>query len=176
MSRLRHLGWDQCSPGLPSRPLESCHHQRLKALCGVLVYPTGAATELLDGTLELGHCTRLFTKSFSPSPPGLYPGLVGVVGVGKRSIVTSKNLVDGGGNFGKRVRLRRKTRPSFPSSWQSGARAFNAEAMEKIAPPLTPQDQGERWAWLAIIFFLDLGLGEVLLRGTPGICPRRQQA
>ena len=30
LSRLRHLGWNQCS----SRPLESCHHQCLKAVCG----------------------------------------------------------------------------------------------------------------------------------------------
>ena len=29
MSRLRHLGWSQCSHGLSSRPLESCHHQCL---------------------------------------------------------------------------------------------------------------------------------------------------
>ena len=34
-SRLRHLGWNQCSHGLSSRPLESCHHQCLKAVCGV---------------------------------------------------------------------------------------------------------------------------------------------
>ena len=36
LSRLRHLGWNQCSHGLTSRPLESCHHQCLKAVCGVL--------------------------------------------------------------------------------------------------------------------------------------------
>ena len=29
MSRLRHLGWNQCSHGLSSRPLEYCHHQCL---------------------------------------------------------------------------------------------------------------------------------------------------
>ena len=29
-----HLGWNQCSHGLSSRPLESCHHQCLKAVCG----------------------------------------------------------------------------------------------------------------------------------------------
>ena len=34
MSRLRHLGWNQCSHGLSSRPLESCHHQCLRAVCG----------------------------------------------------------------------------------------------------------------------------------------------
>ena len=53
MSRSRHLGWNQCSHGLSSRPLESCHHQCLKAVCGVLVYPNGAGAELLDGTLKL---------------------------------------------------------------------------------------------------------------------------
>ena len=36
LSRLRHVGWNQCSHGLNSRPLESCHHQCLKALGGVL--------------------------------------------------------------------------------------------------------------------------------------------
>ena len=34
LSRLRHLGWNQCSHGLTSRPLESCHHQCLEAVCG----------------------------------------------------------------------------------------------------------------------------------------------
>ena len=29
LSRLRHIGWNQCSHGLDSRPLESCHHQCL---------------------------------------------------------------------------------------------------------------------------------------------------
>ena len=36
MSRLRHLGWNPCSHGLSSRPLESCHHQCPKAVRGVL--------------------------------------------------------------------------------------------------------------------------------------------
>ena len=39
MSRLRHVGWNQCSHGLTSRPLESCHHQYLKASCEVLGCP-----------------------------------------------------------------------------------------------------------------------------------------
>ena len=58
-SRLRHLGWNHCSHGLSSRPLESCNHQYLKALCGVLGYPKGSAAELLDGTLKLRCCTFL---------------------------------------------------------------------------------------------------------------------
>ena len=88
VSRLRRLGWNQCSHGLTSRPLESCHHQCVKAVCGVLGYPKGSASELLDGTLKLRHCTDLFTMRFPPPPsssppplpPGLYPGLVKVVG------------------------------------------------------------------------------------------------
>ena len=43
LSRLRHVGWNQCSQGLTSRPLESCHHQCLKAVCGVLGYPVPGA-------------------------------------------------------------------------------------------------------------------------------------
>ena len=43
LSRLRHLGWNQCSHGLTSRPLESCHHLCLSAICGVLGYPRGSA-------------------------------------------------------------------------------------------------------------------------------------
>ena len=64
MSRLRHLGWAQCSHGLASRPLEKCHHQCLQALCGVLGYPRGAALELFGGTLKLRYFTRLFSKCF----------------------------------------------------------------------------------------------------------------
>ena len=36
LSRLRHLGWYQCSHCLTSGPLESCHHQCLEAVCDVL--------------------------------------------------------------------------------------------------------------------------------------------
>ena len=106
MSRLRHLGWNQCSHGLTSRPLESCHHQCLKAMCGVLGYPKGSAMELLDGTLKLRYCTDLFTKRFHPwSLPK-----VGY-GVGRSHVTTPGHLPDSGGNRGIRVRLTRKTRP-----------------------------------------------------------------
>ena len=95
MSRLRHLGWDQCSHGLTSRPLESCHHQCVKAVCEVLGYPKGSALELLDGTLKLRHCTDLFTMRF---PPWSLPR-VGH-GSGKRQFVTPSHLSDAGGNAG----------------------------------------------------------------------------
>ena len=110
LSRLRHVGWNQCSHGLDSRPLESCHHQCLKALCGVLGYPKGSALELLDGTLKLRHCTDLFTRRF---PPWSLPR-VGA-GVGKRLSVTTDHLLDSGSTEGKRVRLTKKTRPSASS-------------------------------------------------------------
>ena len=66
MSSLRHLGWNQCSHQLTSRPLESCHHQCLKAVCGFLGYPRGSALELLDGTLKLPTLYYSFYHAFSP--------------------------------------------------------------------------------------------------------------
>ena len=106
MSRLRHLGWAQCSHGLTSRPLESCHHQCLQAVCGVLGYPRKAAMELPDGTLELRHCTRLLSNKF----PLEFTSVGRPPGVGKRFMDTPCNLLDCGGNVGKRARLTRKTR------------------------------------------------------------------
>ena len=108
MSRLRHLGWNQCSHGLSSRPLESCHHQCLKAVCGGFWgYPKGSALELLDGTLKLRHCITLFSTRFSPL--GLYPGLE--MGVVNGSFVLLDILLIQVAVGGKRVRLTKKTRP-----------------------------------------------------------------
>ena len=110
MSRLRHLGWNQCSHGLSSRPLESCHHQCLKAVCGVLGYPKGSALELLDGTLKLRHCTEVSTMRFLPwSVPR-----VGY-GSGKRYFVSPGHVHDAGSTLGKSVRLTIKTRRSVIS-------------------------------------------------------------
>ena len=110
MSRLRHLGWHQCSHGLKSRPLASCHYQCLKAVCGVLVYPKGSAAELLDGTLKLRHCTTIFTTRFLPwSLPRVGNG------GGKRWYVTLGHLPDDRSNVVKRVRLTKKTRPGASS-------------------------------------------------------------
>ena len=88
MSRLRHLGWNQCSHGLPSRPLESCHHQCLSAVCGVWGYPKGSAAGLPDGSLRFQCCTTVFTKQFFP---WISPRLGR--GVGNRSVVTSGRLL-----------------------------------------------------------------------------------
>ena len=167
LSRLRHVGWNQCSHGLDSRPLESCHHQCLKALCGVLGY-----LELLDGTLKLRHCTDLFTKRFPPlwSLPRVGSG------IGKRYGITPGHSSDTGGNSGQRVRLTKKTRPGSSFSCHSGprSRALNAEEMEKIAPPFlrrrggrggrASQSFSSPWGWV------------ILHLGTPGTCTRRLQA
>ena len=90
MSRLRHLGWNQCSHGLSSRPSESCHHQCLSAVCG------GAAAELLDGTLTLRLCTTIFTTRF---PPWSLPRVGN--GGGKWQFGTPGHHSDPGGNLGE---------------------------------------------------------------------------
>ena len=108
LSRLRHVGWNQCSHGLDSRPLESCHHQCLRAVCGLLGYPQGSASELLDGTLKLRYCTLPFTRRFPPwSLPRVGSQVV------KRHLVRSDHLPVAGDDVGKRVRLTKKTRPGF---------------------------------------------------------------
>ena len=90
VSRLRHLVWEHCSHGLTSRPLESCHHQCLKAVCGVLGYPSGAAAELLDGTLKLRYCTTVFTNRFHP---GFFLGSVMGLVRGMLSLLTFSWIV-----------------------------------------------------------------------------------
>ena len=60
MSRLRHLGWNQCSHWNP------VIINALGLYVGVLVCPKGSASELLEGTLKLRHCTTLFAMRFLP--------------------------------------------------------------------------------------------------------------
>ena len=74
---------------MTSRPLESCHHQCLKAICGVLGYPKGSALEVLDGTLKLRYCTDLFTMRL---PPWSLPRVGS--GVGKRDFITPGNPLE----------------------------------------------------------------------------------
>ena len=95
---------------MTSRPLESCHHQCLKAVCEVLGFSEGSALELLDSTLKLRHCTALFTMRF---PPWSLPRVGN--GCGKRQFITPGHLLDAGSNVGKRVLLTRKTRPCVSS-------------------------------------------------------------
>ena len=158
LSRLRHVGWNQCSHGLDSRPLESCHHQCLKAVCGVLGYPKGSALELLDGTLKLRYCTTLFSKRF---PHWSLPQVS--LGIGKRSFSTIGHLLDIDSTVGKRVGLTKKTRPDISSHViPDPVPGHSTPRRWKRLLPLPPKEKGERWACLAI-FFLALGLGDFAL-------------
>ena len=157
---LRHLGWSHCSHGLTSRPLESCHHQCLSAVCGVLGYPKGSAAELLDGSLKLRYCTTVFTNN---SSPGFYRGWVeGLVTGVLLPLVIS--WIDCRGNFGKRVRLTRKTRPGAFSFVHPDPGHPTPRRRKSFLHPLPPKEWGARWASLAV-FFLALGLDEVCNQG-----------
>ena len=146
VSRLRHLGWNQCAHGLSPGPLESCHHQCLKAVCAVLGYPKGSASELLDCTLKLRHCTTIFTTRFHHwSLPR-----VGNEN-GKQLSIPPGHLLDAGGNLVTRVRLTRKTRPSESSHFNPDRTQRRGDG--KDCAPLPPE-WGARWACLAI-FSLD---------------------
>ena len=138
LSRLRHLGWNQCSHGLTSRPLESCHHLCLSAICGVLGYPRGSAAELLDGVLKLRCCTTPFSKRF---PTWSLPP----VGHGRiRSLdIAIGDAVANGSNGVKRVRLTRKTQGSvtpvsIPDQGHSTPRRW-----KRLRPPSSEGVGGE---------------------------------
>ena len=138
MSRLRHLGWNQCSHGLSSRQLESCHHQCLKAVCGVLGYPKGATAELLDGTLKLRFCTTIFTTRF---PPWSLPRVGN--GDGERQFSTPGHHADPGGNLGKWVRLTKKTRPGVVSQSNLDPRHRTPRRWKRLRPPSSVGVGGE---------------------------------
>ena len=112
-------------------------------MCGVLGYPKGSASELLDGTLKLRHCTDVFTMCF----PSWSLPRVGIMG-GKRQSVTPGYLLEAGSNGGKTVRL------GIPDQGHPTQRRW-----KRLRPPLPPKEWGVRRAYLAI-FFLDLGLGD----------------
>ena len=130
LSRLRHLGSNQCSHGFTSRPLESCHHRCLSAVSGILGYPKGSAAELPDCVLKLRCCTTPFSNRF---PTWFLPS----VGDGRvRSLGDATGPSDGeGGSRVKRVRLTRKTHVSvqpvsIPNQGRSTPRRW-----KRLRPP-----------------------------------------
>ena len=138
MSRLRHLGLNQCSHGLTSRPLESCHDQCLQAVCDVLGYPLGSASELLDGTLKLRYCTTIFTTRFHPwSLPRVGNG------GGKRQVGTPGHLSHPGGYLGKRVPLTKKTRPGASSHVNPDPGHSTPRRWKRLRPPSSEGEGGE---------------------------------
>ena len=138
MSRLRHLGWNQCSHGLTSRPSESCHHQCLKALCGGFGISKGFSFGASGWHFEIRYCTDLFTKCF---PPWSLPRVGS--GVGKRDFITPGNPLETGGNRGKRVRLTRKTRPGAASDLIPDPGHPTPRRWKRLRPPSSEGVGGE---------------------------------
>ena len=84
----------------------------------------------LDGTLKLRHCTYLFTMRFLPwSLPRICHG------GGKRQFFTPGLHSDTGGNFGKRVRLTRKTRPGVSSMINPDPGHPTPRRWKRLRPP-----------------------------------------
>ena len=80
----------------------------------------------------------------------------------KRQSIAPGHLLDESGQVGKRVRLTRKTRPGASSHVRPDPGHPTPRRWKRLRSLPPPKEWGVRWASLAI-FFLDLGLGEVLL-------------
>ena len=169
MSRLRHVGWNQCSHGLTSRPKESCHHRCPKAVCTVPGSPRGSSLELLDGTLKLRRCADVFSMRF---PPWSLPRVGN--GGGNRWYVTPGLLLDEGSNGVERVRRTRKTRPGVSSHVFPDPGHPTPRRWKRLRSPSSEGEGSEVGG--PRNFFHALGLGEVLHLGTPGTCLRKEQA
>ena len=168
MSRLRHLGWNQCSHGLTSRPLASCHHQCLGAVCGVLGYNKGAASERLDGTLKLRYCTTIFLLLY---PHGYYLGLAMGMVRGYPFLLFISWILDDG----KRVRLTRKTRPGVSSHSIPDPGHPTPKRWKRLLSPSSRGEGGEV-GMPRNLFSTPWGCVRCLHLGTPGTCLRREQA
>ena len=122
----------QCSHGLTSRPLESCHHLCLSAICGVLGYPRGSAAELLDGALKLRCCTTPFSKRFPTwSLPPVGNGRIRSLGV------ATGHSLDEGSNVVKRVRLTRKTHVGVSSVYNPDQGHSTPRRWKRLRPPFS---------------------------------------
>ena len=118
----------------------------------VLWYPKGSASELLDGTLKLRHCTALFTMRFLPwSLPRIGNG------AGKMLFITPAHQPDGGSNVGKRVRLTRNTRPGVISHLDPDPGHPTPRRWKRLRPPSSEGEGGEAsfsstWGWVSFCF------------------------
>ena len=163
--RLRHLGWDQCSHRSTSRPLESCHRQRLQAVCGISGYPR----------VKLRSCWMAPSSSVA-APPVKPDGLhrrhfLDMVGGSVKEILSLPLILQSGSNTAKHAWLTKKTCPKTPvHDRQVGSRA-SSQSDGKGWLLLTPQELGERWARLATLFYRLGWLSSP--PWAPGICFRR---
>ena len=138
LSRLRHLGWNHCSHGLTSRPLETCHHRCLSAVCSILGYPKGSAAELLDGVLKLRCCSTPFSHRF----PTWFSPSVGDGRIRNLGDATGP-LVGSGGSGVKRVRLTRKTRVSVSPARLPDQGHSSSRRWKRLRPPSSEGGEGE---------------------------------
>ena len=138
LSRLRHLGWNQCSHGLTSRPLETCHHSCLSAVCGMLGYPKGSAAELLDGVLKLRCCSAPFSSRLPTwSLPSVGDGRIRRLGDATGPLGSSD------GSRVKRVRLTRKTRGSVQPVSIPDQGHPTSKRWKRLRPPSSEGVEGE---------------------------------
>ena len=150
LSRLRHVGWNQCSHGLDSRPLESCIISALRLYVGFWGIPKGSALELLDGTLKLRYYTYSFYQASSPwSLPQVCFGLVkGVLVLLVISWILIVLLVKGSGLPRRRSNISSHVIPdpvpghSTPRRWKrllppsSGGEGREVGVASQYFPPL----------------------------------------
>ena len=140
------------SHGLSSRPLESCHHQCLKAVCGVLVYPKG-------GTLKLRYSTNIFTTRF---PPWSLPRVGN--GDGKRQYGASEIMLIMMLIWGRSGLLRRHVQVYFFMSIR--IQGIQRRGDGKDCASLPPKEWGVRSACLLGEFFAPGDAWNLLSEGT----------
>ena len=140
----RHLysiGWNQCSHGLTSRPLESCHRaffNALQAVCDVLGYPRCSALELLDGSIEAPTLHRSFHHAFSPLvfTQSRLPN-----GGGKRQFIAPGLPTEAGGNKG--AAYQEHTSRCIFTQYPSRTWGIQRRGDGKDCDPLPPKEHRE---------------------------------
>ena len=118
-SRLRHIGWDNCSHGLTSRPRETSSVDFLDELLVLFGYPSASGAGLLAGTLPLRYYSESFARRI---PTWCLPGGGSIASFLAGNLLQSGPsalsaalggasvcLASGSGGGVKRVRLNRKT-------------------------------------------------------------------
>ena len=130
------MGWNQFSHGLSSRPLESCHHQCLSAVCGFF----WAILKGQERSFQMVLWSSVLYCCFLPCvcSHGFYPGWeMVVVNEGMLLLVIPLMIV---------VALSKKDTVNQEDTFRcifSCYSAFNAEEMEKIAPSFLPRVRGD---------------------------------
>ena len=158
MSRLRHLGWNQCSLIINA----------LRLFVGFWCIPKDQLRSFWMALLSSDTVPLFLPRVFSPwSLPRVGNG-------GKRWSVTLGHLPDDRSNVVEKVRLTRKTRPGASSHVIPDPGHPTPREMEKIAPSFLRWRRG-RGGRTSQSFSSTRGWVSFAL-GTPGTCLRREQA